>query len=172
MIVDLTGLFDNGKTTHSLKGEINALDLKFSDYNIELLGPIVYDGMIYKVNDYYSLDLKINYGIKTECNRCLKTVEEDVKTQLFGKLVDHNVELQSEEEDLEEPIYLEKNTLDLRKYILEQVVSSSPLKIICSEDCKGLCQTCGVDLNNESCNCDDNIIDPRLEKLKELFPDQ
>lgn len=172
MIVDLTGFFDNGETTHSLEGEIHASDIILSGHGMKLINPIEYSGMIYKVSGYYSLDLKIKYRLRTECDRCLKSMEEEVETRLFGRLVNSHAQTQLDEEEDEEPIYLDNNRIELGKYILEQVVSSTPIKTICNEDCKGLCQSCGIDLNKESCDCDDNIIDPRLEKLKELFPDQ
>lgn len=42
---------------------------------------------------------------------------------------------------------------------------------LCKEDCKGLCQKCGCDLNERECDCKNEEIDPRLEKLKEFFKD-
>lgn len=172
MIVDLTSFIDNGETTHSLEGEINAWDINLSEHGMELINPIKYNGMIYRISDYYSLDLKIKYRLMTECHRCLKSMEEEVETRLLGRIADSHVQTQTDEEELEETIYLDKNKIELRKYILEQVASSIPIKTICDEKCKGLCQNCGIDLNESSCDCDEHIIDPRLEKLKELFPDQ
>ena len=75
-----------------------------------------------------------------------------------------------DEDELEDVILYENDELNLEEYIWSQVVSSLPMKTLCSNDCKGLCPTCGVDLNTQSCDCMGNTIDPRLEKLKELFP--
>ena len=48
------------------------------------------------------------------------------------------------------------------------------LQVICKEDCKGLCQECGANLNRETCSCsqianDEDEIDPRFAKLKDIF---
>ena len=172
MIVDLTGFFDNSETTKTIEGEIDISDINFSEDGINIVNPIIFNGIIYRVSDYCALDLKINFKIKSECDRCLKPLEQEVETQLYGKLVNSHDESQTEDEDFEEILYLDRNRIDLKKYILDQVIASIPMKNLCDDDCKGLCQNCGVDLNIESCDCDDNIIDPRLEKLKELFPEE
>lgn len=172
MIVDLTGFFDNGETTETIKGEIDTSNVDFSEVDVDIINPIEYNGIVYRVSDYYALDLKINFKIKTKCDRCLKALEQEVDTQLFGKLVNSHEESQIDDEEFEELFYLDKNRIDLKGYILEQVMSSIPMKILCDSDCKGLCQNCGVNFNIETCDCDDKIIDPRLEKLKELFPEE
>jgi uncharacterized protein len=43
------------------------------------------------------------------------------------------------------------------------------LRLLCSEDCKGLCQKCGADLNHGKCNCPEHEPDPRWAALKKLF---
>lgn len=173
MIVDLTGFFDNDETTKTIDGEINTVNTDFPEVGVEIMNPIKFNGVIYKVSSYKALDLKINFKIKTVCDRCLKPLEDKVDTELYGKIVNSHDEFQEEDdEEFEELFVLEKNRLDLKPHILEHVIASIPMKSLCDGDCKGLCQTCGADLNIETCDCDNNIIDPRLEKLKELFPEE
>ena len=74
--------------------------------------------------------------------------------------------LDDENDDI---IYYKKGILDIDEYILMEVASSLPMKTLCDEICKGLCPGCGIDLNKESCTCEDDYIDPRLEHLKEFF---
>jgi uncharacterized protein len=56
--------------------------------------------------------------------------------------------------------------------IFEQLLLALPHKKLCREDCKGLCQICGVNRNVKECMCVTNIIDPRLEVLKKLIDDE
>ena len=44
-----------------------------------------------------------------------------------------------------------------------------PFAPLCGKDCKGLCQTCGENLNERTCECKNERIDPRFESLKDLF---
>ena len=55
-------------------------------------------------------------------------------------------------------------------YVEECLFINEPFKVLCDEDCKGLCPSCGANLNQEQCSCgDDTDIDPRMEALKELL---
>lgn len=172
MIVDLTGFLDDGEITKVIQGEIDTSSIDFSAIEVKIVSPIKFDGIVYRVSDNYALDLKITYSIKTDCDRCLKSLEREVETRLFGKLVDNHDESLIDNEDFEELIYLDKKRIDLSDHIVEQVITSIPMKNLCEDDCKGLCHICGVDFNIETCQCHNNIVDPRFEKLKELFPDK
>lgn len=142
----------------------------FSD-EFEIDQPIDIQGSISKVDGTNMLEAKINYFYKTKCDRCLNPTKIKITTILSGILVEGtNKPDDYIEDENEEYIHFEKDTLDLKDYILDQVASSLPMKSLCHEDCKGLCPRCGADLNKESCNCDTVIIDPRLEKLKNFFP--
>lgn len=56
-------------------------------------------------------------------------------------------------------------TADLREIILLAV----PLKLLCRTECKGLCPSCGTNLNLEQCSCQAATLDPRWEKLRKIF---
>ena len=58
-------------------------------------------------------------------------------------------------------------TLDAE--LLELLELSFPSKMLCDEDCKGLCQKCGKNLNEGECSCDMTEIDPRMLPLKKLW---
>ena len=64
--------------------------------------------------------------------------------------------------------------LDLVDIIEQTLDFKIPASVLCKEDCKGLCQGCGANLNIEACSCnesanDEEIIDPRFAKLKDIF---
>lgn len=60
--------------------------------------------------------------------------------------------------------------LDFNGYYRESFFLAQPLRFLCSEDCRGLCQKCGADLNKTQCGCkDEEKVDPRWEKLTELL---
>ena len=65
----------------------------------------------------------------------------------------------------------EVNLLDI---IGQTLIFNAPAQVICKDDCEGLCQGCGANLNRETCACsqianDEDEIDPRFAKLKDLF---
>ena len=55
--------------------------------------------------------------------------------------------------------------IDLTEDVRQTIILSVPLKLLCREDCKGLCPVCGADRNTRSCTCTTTIIDERWEKL-------
>ena len=69
----------------------------------------------------------------------------------------------------DEYIVCEGDGLDLEELVIADVILSMPAKLLCREDCKGLCPTCGINLNKESCGCDKKKVDPRLEALRALL---
>ena len=59
--------------------------------------------------------------------------------------------------------------LDLRPFLEEALLVFMPFAPLCDKDCKGLCQSCGENLNERTCDCKHEKIDPRFEALKDLF---
>jgi len=97
------------------------------------------------------------------CDRCLKEVklhiEDDFKTKLIT----------SDEEESYDGYVVETEALDIVELVSDELLTHIPFQIVCDEDCQGLCATCGKNLNEDECNCDDASIDPRFEVLKDLF---
>lgn len=60
-----------------------------------------------------------------------------------------------------------QSRLDLEPYVYENLVVSIPMQLVCSDDCKGLCPTCGANLNRKTCQCGGSV-DSRWNKLQEL----
>jgi uncharacterized protein len=63
----------------------------------------------------------------------------------------------------------ESGELDLSPLIRELAWLAIPMKPLCSPECQGLCPHCGINLNYETCQCEEIRIDPRLAPLKELL---
>ena len=74
----------------------------------------------------------------------------------------------SETEDFDTECFAMNGTiLDITGLINALVWENLPMRLLCREDCKGLCSICGCDLNETVCNCDHTVYDPRLAILRE-----
>ncbi len=62
-----------------------------------------------------------------------------------------------------------RHTLDLTEVVRQNILLALPLNPICRTACKGLCPICGKNLNEGTCDCAHNEIDPRLQSLKRLL---
>ena len=105
--------------------------------------------------------------IMAPCSRCLKdtceTLSINVDEEL--KLSGHEIIL----DDDDDAPYIDGELLNVDKLLHEWILPALPSKVLCQEDCKGLCPVCGQDLNQGDCGCDRTVMDPRMEKFKDLF---
>ncbi len=104
-------------------------------------------------------------GLIIPCDRC----GEDAHIRVDASF---NIVEEVEDEKSFGPSFLiEENgelLLDIGGILWEQLLLALPTKILCNESCKGLCPRCGSNLNFEKCTCPTEVVDPRLEVLKNL----
>ena len=101
------------------------------------------------------------------CDRCLKPVEQSVILEFAREVL--APELVTDEDTKEDQHFVEEYELDLDALVTEELQMSWPTKILCDEDCKGICKKCGKNLNDENCECDDFVPDVRLANLMDIF---
>lgn len=160
MKIDLTGLF-NGS---SKKVDIDyVLDLSVfnSELHVENVKAI---GSLYSKADVVYLDLDVSFTINGVCDRCAEEVKKDYNVAINRIVVD---ELQNEDDD-DNYIIVQNRELNVDELINEEVVLSIPSKFLCKEDCKGLCASCGTNLNVKNCDCKKEV-DPRMAALLQLL---
>lgn len=170
MIIDLSGFLDDSDNLFCFKGELKETESDLGERGITIVGPIRYDGEAFKIDGEKAVEMRVSFSYEESCSRCLEPSIHKIKTTLAGKLVEGKEETGSEDEGYDEKFYYQNDILDPKDYILNQIVLSLPMKSLCGEDCKGLCISCGVDMNKNPCECIQEDIDPRLEKLKKFFP--
>ena len=111
---------------------------------------------------------KIGFLAVARCSRCLSDV--NVRTNLEIKLLLSPSEAEGKMEsggDMDYETYRGR-TIDLNDYMREQVNLSLPYKVVCAEDCKGLCSGCGQNLNEQQCGCETRQEDSRFAVLKDI----
>ena len=110
-------------------------------------------------------------AVSTFADRCLQPVRHTVDRDVSLALRPVSEAAQEEETELDaadfDVDYYEGDTLDLRPILAEQVLLDLPMKLLCSDECAGLCSRCGVNRNIQECDCDP-AVDPRLSPLAEL----
>lgn len=102
------------------------------------------------------------------CDRCLDQVATEIPFEFKRKL---DMKLTDEERvnDLDESSYLTGYDLDVDRLVYLEVLMSWPLKVLCKEDCKGICSRCGKNLNNGPCECTEEPKDPRMAAISDIF---
>jgi len=102
--------------------------------------------------------------VKKSCDRCGSLTEKELTVNINRVAVN-----QLEGEEDYEILLIPDEKLDLFELCFGEILLALPMKHLCSEDCKGICPSCGKNLNNGSCGCVTKSIDPRLEVLAKLL---
>ena len=132
-------------------------ELNFSGADFQQAGPLQVDG----VAELAGPDIRVRGSLKTRlsaaCDRCLAPIEFQVERSF--ELYYRPMASIAREEEIEVPKdelgigFFSGEGIELADIVTEQVILSVPMKLVCREDCRGLCPACGVDLNRESCRC-------------------
>ena len=122
----------------------------------------------------YETDGTVSFTADLNCARCAEaypfanTSTFHVRFRPRPEVSAENEEVEiTDEEELDVEFYSERS-IPLRDFALEQVQLSLPMKPLCDEGCLGLCPTCGVNRQRETCSCGESIVDERWGTLKDL----
>lgn len=102
------------------------------------------------------------------CDRCLEEVRYEFVLDCT-KHVDVGLSDAELTEELDESNFIDGYDLDVDKLLYNEILSEWPEKVLCREDCKGLCRVCGRNLNTGSCSCEEPGLDPRMSVVRDLF---
>lgn len=135
-----------------------------SDYPdvVEFLEPVKIEGTLKNENDVFVLEAKGETLVTLMCDRCLTPVRKELCFEIKERFA-HTGRGNEETETFS------KDQIELDDYVARGILEVLPMKIICRDDCKGLCPVCGKDLNEGDCTCDTTERDPRFESLRTLF---
>ena len=116
----------------------------------------------------------VGISLDGECSRCLVALNYWVDVQVDDEFLPSidivtGAKLRYDDEsDAEVQAIDAQHVLDLTEVMGQYRRAAIPLAPLCREDCKGICPTCGTDLNENTCACEP-ALDPRWDKLKELL---
>ena len=169
MVIDVTKI-DEAVRPFSFETGAEQLDLDMPNYRV--VGAVSVAGKVERHIAAVNVIGNVAGTVEIDCTRCLQAVQRtlsvdfDVEYLTEGALGSegeheiHTLDLETDE--------LEGNTLDLTQLTREQILLNIPEQFFCREDCKGMCEKCGENLNLVDCNCGQDEIDPRWAALKNL----
>ena len=143
-----------------LRGEVSRMPVSFTfsfdDIDgVTINGDVKVFGEIADNAGYMRMTLEISFNYTGECARCLDPVNGNFSTEFERTVVDEGT---LTEEQLE-------NNVD--EQLAEEILYDFPRRLLCSEDCPGLCPKCGKKLGEGECGCEKHEPDPRWAVLRE-----
>ena len=164
MLLGLSKIIDCPGASVPFSTSVDLSDLRYGE-SYPVTEPVEASGTVRNTAGVLVMTGSIHTTIHGVCDRCAADFERFVEFPIDVVLV---TELSNEDSEDEWVFHLEADAADLEDIVRTVFVLNLDSKLLCSEDCKGLCCRCGKNLNEGPCNCQKEI-DPRFAALKQLL---
>lgn len=162
MILDLKQLFEVVGSHLELNEELDWKDEElFGCY--PFISPVRVTGKIGNKAGIVLLDAEVSFAMQLTCDRCLDEFTREFSYEFSHILVTDTAT------DNDEYIILPDRLLNLDDLMHADILLNLPSKLLCREDCKGLCAICGQNKNHQNCECKEKLGDPRFNVLDQLL---
>lgn len=136
------------------------------DPDIRLKQAVRFNGVAKECGGFVRMNATIRCVLASACARCLEPVETE---QEYSVEFDAFEPDKMPEESEEDPVCIADSKIDLLPIVYETLLVNLPSRLLCREDCRGLCPDCGANLNLADCDCAKKKVDPRLAGLMDFF---
>ncbi|MBQ2785828.1 MAG: DUF177 domain-containing protein [Oscillospiraceae bacterium] len=164
MRLDLSSIIDCPGESVSFSTSVDLSDLLFGT-SYPVSEPVQASGTVRNTAGVLVMTGVITTCIHGVCDRCASDFDRRMDIPIDAVLVE---ELANEENEDEWVFPLEADTADLEDIVRTIFVLNMDSKLLCKDDCAGLCCRCGKNLNEGPCNCQKEL-DPRFAALKQLL---
>ncbi len=167
MLLGLSKIIDCPGESVSFSTSVDLSDLQFGNC-YPLTEPVQASGSVRNTAGVLMLTGSLTTWLHGICDRCAGEFHRELSLPMEAVLV---TELSDEDNEDEWVFQLEGNSADLDDIVTTTLVLNMDSKLLCKDDCKGLCCRCGKNLNNGPCNCEPEM-DPRFAALRQLLKDK
>lgn len=169
MLINLSELFTCEGKKKVFKVDISLPDVKFNGEICRILEVKPFELTAANTGERkYFIEGCTAVTIELPCARCLEPVAFTCDLDLTRELNLSDSDDKGEEV-LEEQPYLNGYNLDVNQLVYNELLPGIPMRVLCKEDCKGICNRCGTNLNSETCSCDTRSLDPRMSVIQDIF---
>ena len=164
MLLGLSKIIECPGASVPFSTSVDLSDLRYGNTN-PVTEPVVAEGTVRNTAGVLVMTGFIRTTIHGICDRCANPFDREIDFPIDVVLVD---ELANEENEDEWVFPLEGDSADLEDIVRTVFVLNLDSKLLCEDDCKGLCCRCGKNLNDGPCSCQKEL-DPRFAALKQLL---
>lgn len=165
MVIDVSSILKEFGGRIDISDEIEIPKTEVYGCSYSFAGPVNVKGSVTNNGETLVMKAECTGVMSTQCARCLRDIDVPIMFLVEETLV------QGEEmpEDFEDVIVFEGHTVSLDEIVVNNFIMNVSSRYLCKEDCKGLCTSCGADLNEGECGCNNEVIDPRWAALAEMI---
>ncbi len=173
-------LLDDKRIDQEVPIDADRLEYSFGEFPLLVKNPV----RITVVKDeegYLNIHGSASVTVQIPCDRCLKNTEVPLELSFDDRVHAGGAGSPAEAESVpkddtddegssfEPDYYLEGYYLDVDKLLFGEALLNWPSRVLCREDCKGLCPVCGQNLNHGECGCVRKALDPQMSKVLDVF---
>ena len=168
MVIDISKVVKsiNKEVSEEVSIELTSFESRLGDFPILQKSPVVLT-LTNQENKTLFICGSVDVTVSIPCGRCL----EEVPTQICFD-IDKKLDIQDSvlvDDEMEENDYLIGFELDVDKLVYAEILVNWPMKVLCKEDCEGICKVCGANLNKGDCGCQRTELDPRMAAIQDIF---
>lgn len=163
MTIDISPILKEIGEKIDIDGSVKLADTDFlGEYHFK--EPLLIKGNISNNGKSFTLKAMAEGSMITNCARCMKEITVPVKFRITEDIAKGN-----SEDYGDDTVIISDNTFEIDDIVRDNFLVNIEGKYLCKEDCKGLCPTCGKDLNEGDCDCQKESIDPRWSALLDIM---
>ena len=149
---------------HALSFEKTVEELQLGEPFVDKL---ILDCTIDKSLNQIVVRCNLTISVELNCDRCINDFVKTMKTNFTLIYLPKKDELGDDDDNVK---YLSPaaDKLDLTQDVIDYAYLSIPMKMVCDDNCAGLCSICGTNLNQSNCKCKEEIKNPVWDKLMNL----
>ena len=168
MIIDVSKVVKsiNKEVSEEVSIELNSFESRLGNFPILQKSPVVLT-ITNQENKTLFIRGSVDVTLSIPCGRCLEEVPTQICFDIDKKL--DITESTLVDDEMEENDYLIGFELDVDKLVYAEILVNWPMKVLCKEDCEGICKVCGMNLNKGSCDCQRTELDPRMAAIQDIF---
>jgi uncharacterized protein len=150
MILQLKQLFEIEGSCFEIDETVSVQELCDTPLYENFAAPVEIFGRAANRAGVTTLDYTVKVLLHCVCDRCLEAFEREY-TYDFSHTLTRS--LANGDDEYEDYVVCPENTLDMNELAMSDLLLSLPTKLLCKEDCAGLCMKCGKNLNDGACDC-------------------
>jgi uncharacterized protein len=167
--IRIDDLFDITRDPQHIESTIDLSELTEYSHIMDIGIVAVRVDIIKQDGNNYRVIGELQTDVGMVCSNCLNSLQINVISKLNELFVQDGYEVSDLDSDEDDYNYIIGQEIDLKPFIMQEILLSLPMKPLCQEHCKGLCPECGVNKNQGDCTCKTERVDPRLAGLADLF---
>ena len=168
MIIDISKVVKsiNKEVSEEVSIELTSFESRLGDFHILQKSSVVLT-ITNQENKTLFIRGAVDVTLSIPCGRCLEEVPTQICFDIDKKLdISEGILV---DDEMEENDYLIGFELDVDKLVYAEILVNWPMRVLCKDDCEGICKVCGANLNKGDCGCQRTELDPRMAAIQDIF---